>query len=115
MRGDILFIPTAASENAINASWLIILWVQNDGLGFPCSTCSICNMGSSTMGTCFGVMLAVFLSALRFSFNFFSRSLFSFLEFIFPHSFGHPLNLLLRGKTLCHLPYFLLVLVVVLV
>ena len=121
VRGNILFIPTTASENAINASWLIILGVWNDGLGVPCSTCSIWNMGSSTTGTCVGVVLAVFLSDLRFSFNFFARSLFSclvflsFLEFIFSHYFGHPLNPLLGENTLCHLLYFLLVLVVVLV
>ena len=58
VRGGILFIPTAASENAINASWMIIIGVQNDGLGVPCSTCSIWNIGFSTTGTCFGVLLA---------------------------------------------------------
>ena len=89
VRGDILFIPTAANENTINSSWLIILGDRNDGIGVPCYTCSIWNMISSTTGTCFGVVLAVFLSALRFSFVFFARSLFSclvflsFLEFIF--------------------------------
>ena len=62
---NILFIPTAASENAINASWLIILGVWNDGLGVPCSTCSIWNIGFSTTVTCFGVVLALYLSALR--------------------------------------------------
>ena len=45
VRGNIIFIPTAASENAINASWLIILGVRNEGLGVPCSTCSIWNIG----------------------------------------------------------------------
>ena len=66
MRGDILFVPTAANENAIKASWLIILGVWTDGLGVPFSTCSIWNMGSSKLGDFFGVVLAVFLSALRF-------------------------------------------------
>ena len=33
--GGILFIPTAASEDAINASWLIILGVGMIVLGFP--------------------------------------------------------------------------------
>ena len=70
--GNILFIPTAANDNAINAFWMIIIRVWNDGLGVPCSTCSIWNMGSSTTGTCFGVVIAVFLSDLRFSFNFFA-------------------------------------------
>ena len=103
VRGDILFIPTAANENVINASWLIILGFWNDVIGVPCSTCSVWNMGSSTTGTCFGVVREVFLSALRFSFNFFVSSLFSclvflsFLELIFSHSFGHPLNLRLGG------------------
>ena len=89
MRGCILYIPTAANKNAIKDSWLIILGVRNDGLGVPFSTFYIWNIGSSTMATCFGVMLAFFLSALRFSFNFFVRSLFSclvflsFLEFLF--------------------------------
>ena len=72
-------VPTAAKENAIKASWLIILGVQNDVLGVPFSTCSIWNMGSSTTGTRFGVVPAVFHSALRFSFNFFASSLFSCL------------------------------------
>ena len=36
VRGTILFIPNAASENEINASWLIILGVRNDGLWVPC-------------------------------------------------------------------------------
>ena len=46
-------------------------------------------MGFSTMGTRFGVVLALVLLALRFSFNFFASSLFSclvslsFLEFLF--------------------------------
>ena len=121
VRGDILFIPTASSENAINASWLIILGVRNDGIGVPCSTCSIWNMGSSTTGTCFGVVLAVFLSASRFSLNFFARSLFSclvflsFLEFIFFSLFWPPSESAIGGETLCHLPYLLLVLVVFLV
>ena len=97
VRGNIIFIPTAANENAINTSWLIIIGVRKDGLGVPYSTCSIWNIGSSTTGTCFGVVRAVFLSDLRFSFIFFVSSLFtclvslSFLEFIFlplfwPHS-----------------------------
>ena len=38
MRGNILFIPTAASDNAINASCLIILWVWNEGLEVPLNT-----------------------------------------------------------------------------
>ena len=41
MRGNILSIPTAANENAIKASWPIILGVYNDGLGVPFSTGSI--------------------------------------------------------------------------
>ena len=96
LRGEILFIPTAASENAINASWLIILGVWNDGLGVPCSTCSIWNIGSSTTGTCCGVVLALYLSALRSSFNFFAISLFyclvflSFLRFVFLSLFWPP-------------------------
>ena len=79
MRGDILSIPTVANENVIKASWLIILGVRNDGIGVPFSTCSIWNMGSSTMGTRFGVVLAVVMPDLRSSFNFFASSLFSCL------------------------------------
>ena len=96
MRGDIIFIPTAASENAIKASWLNILRVQNEGLGVPCYMCSILNIGFSTTGTCFGVVLAFYLSALRSSFNVFARSLFSclvflsFLVFIFLSLFWPP-------------------------
>ena len=63
MMGNVLSIPTAANENAIKASWLIILGVRKDGLGFPFSTGSIWNMGSSTMGTPFGGVLAVVLPA----------------------------------------------------
>ena len=63
VRGDILFIPTTTNENAINAYWLIILGILNDGRVVPCSTCSIWNMGSSTTGICFGVVLALYLSA----------------------------------------------------
>ena len=65
VRGNIIFIPTTANENEINASWLIIIGVWNEGLGFPCSTCSIWNIEFSTTGTCFGVVLALYLSALR--------------------------------------------------
>ena len=89
MRGFILSIPTVANENLIKASWLIIPDVRNDALKVPFSTCSIWNMGSSTTGNCFGVVLAVFLSDLRFSFKFFASSLFpclvsvSFFEFLF--------------------------------
>ena len=57
VRGDIIFIPTADSENVIKASWLIILRVQTEGLGVPCSTCSIWNI-------CFiprGIVLESFL------------------------------------------------------
>ena len=79
MRGDIISIPTAANENAIKASWLIILSVRNYGIGVLFSTSSIWNMGSSTMGTPFGVVLAVVLPALSFSCNFFASSLFSCL------------------------------------
>ena len=50
VRGNILFIPTAASDNAINASCLIILWVWNDGLEVPCSMCSIWNTGFLLLG-----------------------------------------------------------------
>ena len=105
MRGGIISISTAANENAIKSSWLIILGVQNDGLGVPFSTCSIWNMGSSTTRTSFGVVIAVFLSALHLSFNFFSPVLyfhvlfpFCFWSFFLSHSFGHTLNLLLGGK-----------------
>ena len=121
MRGDILSIPTAANENIIKASWLIILSVRNDGLRVPFSTCSIWNMGSSTMGTRFEGVLAVVLPALRFSFNCFASSLFSclvslsFWSFFFSHFFGHPLNLTLWGKTLCLFPYLPVVWVVRLV
>ena len=41
MRGNIISIPTDSNENAIKASWLIILGVRNDGLGVPISTFSI--------------------------------------------------------------------------
>ena len=67
MSGNILFIPTAANEKASKASWMIILGVQNDGIGVPFSTGSIWNMGSSTMGTPFGVVLEVVMPALSFS------------------------------------------------
>ena len=113
--------PSAANENAINASWLFIIGFQNDGLEVSCSTCSIWIMGSSTTGTSFGVIIALFLSALRSSFNFFATSLFSclfsfhFWILFFSHSFDHPLNLLLGKKIHCHLPYLLLVLVFFLV
>ena len=86
MRGDIISLPTAANENSIKASWLIILGVWNDGLGVPFSTCYIWNIGSSTWETRFGVVLAVVLSALRFSFNFFPQ--FSIFVFCFSFVFG---------------------------
>ena len=104
VRGNILFIPTDACENAINASWLIIIGVRNDGLGVPCSTCSIWNIGSSPTGTCFGVVLTLYLSALRSSFNCFASSLFSclvflsFLEFIFLSLFWPPSESATGGK-----------------
>ena len=104
MRGNILSIPTAANENVIKASWLIIIGVRNDGIGVPFPTCSIWNMGSSTTGTCFEVVLVVFLSALRFSYNvltvlcFHVFFTFRFLSFFFSHSFDHSLNLLLGEK-----------------
>ena len=119
--GDIIFIPTASSENAINASWLIILGVQNADLGVPCSTCSIWNIGFSTLEICFGVLFALYLSALRSSFDFFASSLFSclvflsFLEFIFLSLFWPPSESAIGGKNLCHLPYLLFLLVFVLV
>ena len=121
MRGDILSIPTAANENIIKASWLIILGVWNDGLGVPFSTCSIWNMGSSTMGTRFEGVLAVVLPALRFSFNCFASSLFSclvslsFLEFLFLTLLCPPSESIIVGKTLCHFPYLPVVWVVRLV
>ena len=104
MRGNILFIPTAASENDIKASWLMILGVWNDSLGFPCSMCSICNISFSTTGICFGIVLALYLYALCSSFNFFSSSLFfclvflSFLEFIFLTLFWKPSESAIGGK-----------------
>ena len=104
VRGNILFIPTAASENAINASWMIIIGIQNDGLGVPCSTCSHWNIGFSTTETCFGIVLALFLSALRSSFNFFADSLFfclvflSFLEYTFLSFFWPPSESAIGGK-----------------
>ena len=104
MRGDVLSIPTAANENAIKSSWLIILGVWNDGLGVPFFTSSIWNMGSSTIGTRFEVVIAVVLPALHFSFNVFASFLssclfpFIFWSFFFSHLFGYPLNLLLWEK-----------------
>ena len=82
MRGHIVSIPTAANENEIKASWTIILGVLNDGRGVTFSICSIWNMGSSTLGTRFGVVLALVLSAFRFSFKFFVSSLFSRLGYL---------------------------------
>ena len=102
MMGNILSIPTAANENAIKASCLIIIGVRNDGLGVPCSTCYIWNMGSSTMVTRFGVVLAVVMSALRF--KFFASSLFSclvslsFFEFLFLTLLWPPSESAIRGK-----------------
>ena len=69
-------------------------------------------MGSSTMGTCFVVMLAVFLAALCFSFNCFARSLFSclvflsFLEFIFLSLFWPPSESAIGGKNSLPPPVF---------
>ena len=89
VRGNTIFIPTTASENTINASWLIIIGVRNDGLGVPCSTCSNLEYGFLYNEDLFCSRASVFMSDLRFSFNFFARSLFSclaflsFLEFIF--------------------------------
>ena len=86
-------------------------------LGFP----FIWNMGSSTSGTCFGVVLAVFLSYLRLSFNFFASSLFSclvslsFLEFFFSTLLWPPYESDIGGGNICHLPYFPVVWVVGLV
>ena len=63
-------------------------------------------MGSSTTGTRFGVVLAVFLSSLCFSFNFspvlYFHVLFPFCfwSLFVSHSFGHTLNLLLGEKSL---------------
>ena len=48
-------------------------------------------------------------------FYFLVSSSLHFWSLFFSHCCGHPLNLLLGGKTLWHLPYLLLVLVVVLV
>ena len=79
MSGNIHSIPTVANENAIKASCLIIIGVWNDGIGVPFYTGYIWNIGSSTMGTLFGVLLAVVLPALSFSCNFFASSLFSCL------------------------------------
>ena len=61
-------------------------------------------MGSSTTGIRFVVVLAVFLSALRFSFNIFARSLFSglvylsFLEFLFLTFLWPPSESALGGE-----------------
>ena len=106
MMGCNLFIPTAASENAINAFWLIILGVWTDGLGVPCSTCPIWHMGFSITGICVEVVLVVFLSDSCFSLIF-SRGLyflvlffFHFWSLFFSHSFGHPLKLVLGEKFL---------------
>ena len=89
MMGNILSIPTAANENTIKSSWLTTLGVRKDGIGVPFSTGSICNMGSSTMGTPFGV-LSVVLPASIFSCNVFASSLFAclflFLSLDEPHS-----------------------------
>ena len=102
---------------------MLILGVRNDGLGVPFSTCSICNMGSSTTGTRFGVVIAVFLSALRLSFNFFTRSLFSclisllFLEFLFLTLLWPPSEYAIGGGggAIFRIPYLLLMWVVGLV
>ena len=64
-------------------------------------------MGFSISGTCVGVMLVVFLSASRFLFNIFARSLFSclvflsFLEFIFLSLFWPPSELGAGGGDSC--------------
>ena len=121
IRGDILSIPTAANENAIKASRLSILGVRNDGLGVPFYTCSIWNMGSSTMGNRFGVGLAVVLPALKFSFNVFASSLYlclvsiSFLECLFLTLLWPPSESAIVGKTIRHFPYLPVVWVVGLV
>ena len=120
MRGDIISIPTSANENAIKASWLIILGVWNDGIVVPFYTCYICKMGSSTIGTFF-VVLAVVLPALRFSFNFFASSLYSclvslsFLECLFLTLLWPPSESAIVGKTIRHFPYLPVVWVVGLV
>ena len=75
MSGNILFIPTAANENTIKTSWLIILGVRYDGIGVPFSTGFIWNMVSSITGNPFGVVLPVVLLALSLSCNFFASSL----------------------------------------
>ena len=97
MSGNILSIPTAANENAIKDSWLIIIGVQNDGIGVLFSTGSIWNMGSSTTGNHFGVVLAVVLPDLSFSCNFFASSIFSYL-FSLALSGCAPLS---SGESMC--------------
>ena len=70
-------------------------------------------MGFFTSGAFFGVVFVVFLSAIRFSFNIFVRSLFSclvflsFLEFIFLSLFWPPSDLGAGGGIPVRLPYFL--------
>ena len=120
MRGNVLSIPTAANENAIKASWLIILGVWNDGLGVPFSTCSIRSMGSSTTLTRFGVMLAFVLSALCFLFVsaisvFSCLASLSLLEFLFLKLLWPPSEAAIGEKMLCRLPYFPMVWVIGLV
>ena len=64
-------------------------------------------MGFYTTETCVGVVLVLFLSASRFSFNIFARSLFSclvlllFLEFIFLSLFWPPSEIGAGGKNSC--------------
>ena len=93
-----------ANVPAVECPWLIILGVRNDGLGVTCSMWSIWNIGFSTTGTCFGILLALYLSALRSSFNFFASSLFfclvflSLLEFIFLTLFWPPSESAIGGE-----------------
>ena len=109
--GGVIFIPTNASENGINASWLIILGVRNDCLGVPCSTCSIWNIGFLPLGLVFESCLpCIFLLSVR-HLIFFASSLFfclvflSFLGFIFLSLFWPPSESAIGGGTIFHFLY----------
>ena len=83
---------TAASENAINTSWLIILGVRNDGLGVPCSTCSIWNIGFLplviVLESCLPCTFLIYVRHLIFSRVLYFSALFSFhfWSLFFSHS-----------------------------
>ena len=86
-------------------------------LGFPVLRVPFGILGFLPLGLvlelCLPCIFLLYVSHLTFSRVLYFSASFSyyFWSLFFSHSFGHPLNLLFGEKTLFHLPYLLLVLV----